>query len=95
MKLDERRLPHVTVNQDACMGCKTCLRVCTYGVYRWDKEKNCTEAAYPEECVTCRQCEFYCPAKCIDVIPPELVFFDPIYDSLGMNDKREEEETHD
>lgn len=86
MKLDERRITKVTVNQDACQGCKTCLKVCIYGVYRWDKEKNVSEAAYPEDCTACRHCEYYCPAKCIDVQLSELVFYDAIFDPLGLND---------
>ena len=58
MKLDDRRKPHVFVNQDACQGCKNCLHACIYGVYRWNKEKNISEAAYPEDCTACRHCEF-------------------------------------
>lgn len=86
MKLDERRKAHVVVNQDACQGCKKCFHVCMYGVYRWDKENNVSEAAYPEDCTACRHCEFYCPAKCITVTQSELVFYDAVYDPLGMND---------
>lgn len=84
--MDERRKPRIIVDQDACHGCQTCYKTCIYGVYRWNKEKNCAEAAYPEECTMCKQCELYCPARCIQVIQPELVFYDPIYDPLGMND---------
>ena len=86
MKLDDRRKPHVFVNQDACQGCKNCLHACIYGVYRWNKEKNISEAAYPEDCTACRHCEFYCPAKCITIQPAELVFNDPIYDVPELND---------
>ncbi len=89
LKLDERRKPHVTVNADICQGCKTCLKVCMFGVYRWNREKNCSEAAYTDNCTACRHCEFYCPAKCIEVTPPEVVFYDAVYDPLGLNDKKE------
>lgn len=84
--MDERRTPHVYVDQDACLGCRTCFETCIYGVYRWDKQHNVSDPAYPEECVTCRQCECYCPAQCIRVEKPELVIVDPIYDPLGFND---------
>lgn len=86
MKLDEKRKPHVTVNQDACQGCGSCYRVCMYGVYRWNKELNVSEAAYPEDCTSCRHCEYYCPAKCIEVTPAQVVFYDAVYDPLGLND---------
>lgn len=86
MKLDERRRPHVAVDQNLCQGCRTCLHACIFGVYRWNKEKNVSEAAYPEDCTACRHCEFYCPAKCITVTPSELVFYDAVYDPLGLND---------
>ena len=86
MKLEEKRRTHVTVNQEACQGCQRCIHVCMYGVYRWDKERNVSIAAYPEECTTCRHCEFYCPAKCIDVQAPKVVFYYAVYDPLGLND---------
>lgn len=86
MKIDERRIPHVTVNTAACQGCQRCYHACMYGVYRWNYEKNVTEAAYPEDCTGCRHCEFYCPAKCINVEPQKVVFYDAVYDPLGLND---------
>lgn len=86
MQFDERRINHVTVNPDMCQGCRTCLHVCIYGVYRWNKEEHVAEAAYPEDCTACRHCEYYCPAKAITVTPQEVVFYDAVYDPLGLND---------
>ncbi len=81
---DERRMPHVKVDENACMGCMNCVKTCIYEVYKWNSEKNITEALYEEECVACLQCELNCPAGAITVIPPELAFFDPIYDAINI-----------
>ena len=52
LREDPRRLNHVTVDPDLCMGCKKCLHTCCYDVYKWDSEKKVSVAAYEEECVT-------------------------------------------
>ena len=43
---DSRRLAKVTVDPDLCMGCQKCIRTCCYDVYKWDKEKKLSVAAY-------------------------------------------------
>ena len=43
-------------------------------------------AAYDEECVTCYQCMYFCPAGAITVTEAELAFYDQLYDPFGMND---------
>lgn len=83
---DPRRQHHVDINYDICQSCGKCYHTCIYGVYRWNREENKPEAAYPEECAVCRQCECYCPAHAIDVKQPEIVFYDALFDPLGMND---------
>ena len=84
---DSRRLAKVTVDPDLCMGCQKCIRTCCYDVYKWDKEKKLSVAAYSEECVECCQCMFYCPAGAIHVEPATVAFYDPVYDSLGLNNE--------
>ena len=68
------------------MGCQKCIRTCCYDVYKWDKEKKLSTAAYSEECVECYQCMFYCPAGAIKVEAAQLAFYDSLYDGLGLND---------
>lgn len=87
MSDDPRRLHKVTVDADKCMGCKRCIHACTYGVYNYNWEENHSVAAYSEECVACLQCMYYCPASAIEVEEAELAFFDPIYDSLRLNEE--------
>lgn len=88
---DSRRIHHVTVDENKCMGCRRCIHACTYGVYDWNRAENISVAAYPEECVACLQCMFYCPAAAIHVEEAPLAFFDPLYDAFGLNDGRERE----
>ncbi len=83
---DPRRLHKVKVDGGVCMGCMKCVKTCCYDVYKWDKEKKNPVAAYPEECVGCLQCMFFCPSGAITVERGELAFFDPIYDPCGLNE---------
>lgn len=89
IKDDPRRLNTVTVDHDKCMGCMSCMRVCCYDVYEWDPVERLSTAAYPEECVNCYQCMYYCPAGAIQVTQSELAFYDPLYDPFGLNDPKE------
>lgn len=86
MKNDTRRLHQVTVDSEKCMGCKRCIKVCAYDVYRWDEEKNAADAAYSEECVACVQCMYYCPSGAIQIKQATVAFFDSLYDPFGLND---------
>ena len=48
LREDPRRMNHVKVDPDLCMGCKKCLHTCCYDVYKWDAEKKVSVAAYEE-----------------------------------------------
>ena len=92
MKDDPRRLHHVSVDHDKCMGCQRCIHACCYDVYKWDKENKWPIAAYSEECVACLQCMYYCPSGAITVKQASLAFFDALYDPFGLNDVKNETE---
>lgn len=83
---DPRRLNNVIVDPELCMGCKKCLRTCCHDVYEWDEAEHMSKAVYTEECVSCYQCMYFCPAGAITVKEAELAFYDQLYDPLGMND---------
>lgn len=83
---DPRRLNSVTVDTELCMGCMKCIRTCCNEVYEWNPAERLATAAYPEECVSCYQCMYFCPAGAITVKEAELAFYDQLYDPLGMND---------
>ena len=47
---------------DKCNGCRMCLNVCPMDVFRYNYENKKSVIAYPENCILCGQCYFYCPA---------------------------------
>ena len=56
----------VTINQDKCSKCYTCLDVCPMEVFV-KKDDGHVEPENEKECVACRACEAQCPESCITV----------------------------
>ena len=86
MRHDSRRLHKVKVDTDKCMGCMKCVKTCCYDVWEWDKENRKATPAYPEECVACMQCAYFCPAGAIEIEQATVAFFDPLFDPFDLND---------
>jgi NAD-dependent dihydropyrimidine dehydrogenase PreA subunit len=63
----------ITIDQDACNGCKRCVEACFNDVIRFDEEKEVAVVMYPEECATCNLCELSCPDGAVKVIPQNPV----------------------
>ncbi|MDR2400934.1 MAG: ferredoxin family protein [Deferribacteraceae bacterium] len=57
------------LDQQKCIGCGTCVEVCTKDVLRYDDEKSAAYIAYFDDCQTCYNCEMHCPAEAIFVHP--------------------------
>ncbi len=57
------------VNSDKCSGCGICVDVCPMDVFRMDEETKKTNAEYPEDCMTCYNCEIECPTGAIRIDP--------------------------
>lgn len=70
------------INSDKCIGCGTCIDRCNMDVLRLDSESDIAYIAYPEDCMTCFECELNCPTEAITVnfqpgyVPSSLVFTD-------------------
>lgn len=56
-----------TLDQECCTGCGICFAVCPQDVFRMDSKEEKAFAEYPEDCVACCSCEFFCPVDCINV----------------------------
>ncbi len=59
----------IEIDEEACKGCKACVKACFVDVMRWDEAKKKPIAAYQEDCVWCFTCEISCPVQCINVVP--------------------------
>jgi NAD-dependent dihydropyrimidine dehydrogenase PreA subunit len=57
------------INLDECDGCGLCIDVCPMDVLRMDEIIKNPVIRYPEDCMTCYNCERECPCSCIDVDP--------------------------
>ncbi|MGB9553858.1 MAG: FAD-binding oxidoreductase [bacterium] len=63
-----------TVDENACIGCGTCVTGCSRLVYRFDFEKNKSVVYDPLNClVGCTTCANICPANAISFPPLETV----------------------
>ena len=57
------------INLDDCDGCGVCVEFCPTDVLRIDENTLKPVARYIENCMTCYNCEFACPSKCISISP--------------------------
>ncbi len=70
------------VDEDACIGCGTCVTGCGRGVYRFDFDRKKTVVAEPMHCmVACMTCANTCPTGAIS--------FPPVRTILDLSDRVE------
>ncbi|MBD3230212.1 MAG: 4Fe-4S dicluster domain-containing protein [Candidatus Lokiarchaeota archaeon] len=55
----------ITVDEDLCTGCGTCVENCPSEVY--EIVDNVSKVVNPEECIECLACEEQCPEEAITV----------------------------
>ncbi len=60
-------MPITSLDQEICTGCRICVDACPEDVLYMDESKKKASIRYPEDCVACFACEFFCPVECIQV----------------------------
>jgi len=58
-------MPKVTLDEDTCTACQTCINTCPMGVFEMESEK--VAVAQEDQCIACRACEASCPVGAIVV----------------------------
>ena len=61
------------LDQDICTGCGICVAICPQDVLRMDETSKKAVITYPQDCVACWGCEFFCPVNCIEVLEPRAM----------------------
>lgn len=57
------------IYEDKCTGCGLCVDICPLDVFRMDELGEKAIIKYPDDCMTCFECELNCPEEAIYVHP--------------------------
>jgi NAD-dependent dihydropyrimidine dehydrogenase PreA subunit len=61
-----KKLPKVTLDDEKCINCKTCISTCPMGVYEDQGDK--VVVSKQDDCIACMGCVGACPVEAIEVI---------------------------
>jgi len=53
----------IKIDYEKCIGCKECIKACSYGVLEWLDEMPIV--VNPSSCALCLECEKGCPVNAI------------------------------
>ncbi len=56
----------ILIDEDACVGCGSCVDDCPNDVYKMNEEKWKTEVVNLEDCMACLSCHEICPAQAME-----------------------------
>ena len=57
------------IDTKKCIGCGICVDCCPTDVIRLDNRFKKAKIVYFDDCMTCYNCEIYCPVKAVKVHP--------------------------
>lgn len=57
------------IDKELCIGCGECIKSCAVDVIRMDEEEKKAVISYPQDCMLCELCTFFCPTGAISLTP--------------------------
>ena len=60
-------MPIHKLDVEICTGCKICIDACPEDVIHFNENERKAYIKYPQDCVACLLCEYFCPVNCIEV----------------------------
>ena len=63
------------IDKELCTGCGECVKSCAVDVIRIDEEKKKAIIVYPQDCMLCEMCIFFCPTNAITLTPERSMDF--------------------
>lgn len=56
----------IEIDEDACVGCGSCVEDCPNDVYELDEEKKKSKVVKEEDCMECLSCHEICPSQAME-----------------------------
>jgi len=56
----------IEIDENACVGCGSCVDDCPNDVYEMDETKNKTKVVNADDCMACLSCHEICPAEAME-----------------------------
>ncbi|MBP1763963.1 MAG: nitroreductase [Firmicutes bacterium] len=76
----------IQVNQEKCIKCGICGKVCPIGIIQLKTEW--PEAVDPESCIACGHCVVSCPHEALDNVRSPLAQQTPLTDTMGIENEK-------